>query len=687
MMENSLETWGPVCASVGVAVTGLAATYYLTKMPEPTCIPPVDLDNQSHILQDGSRTSKLVPKDAKYKPLYEDVETFYDIFQRGIKTSGNGPFLGTRSGPNQEYVWLSYQEVYDQSVAFGSWMLEQGIQSRSETVIGIFSQNRAEWVITEKACVAYSLVPVALYDTLGDDAVTFIINQTNMSLIVCDVSEKVNKILKMVSEGENRCVKTIVVMNGIDGVDAELAWKVDVMIVPFQDALKTGCSNLKPVAPPTPEDLALICYTSGTTGNPKGVMITYKQAMAQITGLSIAVFNYRLFNKNDVHLSYLPLAHMYERIGQQCLTLEGARIGFFRGDVKLLLDDLQTLKPTVFFSVPRLLNRIYDKVMAGVKGSKLKVMLFNWAIASKENELKQYVIRRNSIWDKIVFQKIQALFGGRVEYISTGSAPLEAKVLTFFRCALGCMILEAYGQTESVAGLTMGVPGDYHAGAVGPPIPYNYIKLLDAPEYGYFAKDNQGEVCAKGVTISSGYYKDPVKTSETFDKDGWLHTGDIGQWLPNGTLIIIDRKKNLFKLSQGEYVAPEKVELVYIRSSFVAQAFVEGDSLQPYVMSVIVPDEEVLMAWAKSQKITGSFQDLCKSESVKTMILLDIQKIGREAGLKGFELTKDIVVRSELFSVENGLLTPTFKNKRPQLRSFFKNDIAALYKKHQGSSS
>ncbi|XP_060588322.1 long-chain-fatty-acid--CoA ligase 1-like, partial [Ruditapes philippinarum] len=481
-MENILEQWGPLCTSIGVgtAVAGLAATYYVASMPDPNCIPPVDLNDQSYLLEDGSRTSKLVPKGAEYKPLYEGMETFYDVFQRGIKLSGNGPFLGTRSGPNQEYEWLSYQDVYDQSVSLGSWMVSQGMKSEDKTIIGIFSQNRSEWVITEKACSAYSFVPVALYDTLGDDAVTFIMEQTEMPLIVVDLSEKVNKLLQMVSNGRGKSLKTILVMNGLDGVDQELAAKVKIKVVSFKEALEKGKSDLRIVKPPSPDDIAIMCYTSGTTGNPKGVVITYRQAIAQMTMISINDYHYRKFNKDDAHLSYLPLAHMYERIGQQCLTMEGAKIGFFRGDVKLLLDDLQTLKPTVFFSVPRLMNRIYDKVIAGVKASKVKQFLFNWAISSKEKELKQYVIRRNSIWDKIVFKKIQALFGGKVDIVVTGSAPLEAEVLTFFRCALGCAFVEAFGQTESVAAVTMGLVGDWSAGHVGPPLPYTYIKLFDA---------------------------------------------------------------------------------------------------------------------------------------------------------------------------------------------------------------
>ncbi|XP_052805892.1 long-chain-fatty-acid--CoA ligase 5-like isoform X2 [Mya arenaria] len=678
------DSVGMMCASAGAltAIAGAAAVYYMSKMPDPTCIPPIDLNDQSYVLEDGSRCSKLMPKGEllDYKP-HKDVCTLLDVFKQGVKTAADSPFLGTRSGPNREYEWITYQESYDQARWFGSWLLDQGLESgKDNNIIGVFAQNRQEWIISDLGCRCYNLLVVALYETLGHDAIIFVINQTQMPLLVCDSAEKVNKILSLVEEAGIKHVKTLVVMDNNADVNSALATKLGINIVTFQDALEKGKANLKPEAPPSPDDVAIICYTSGTTGNPKGVMTTHRQFLSMVTGVQMIMSSYRVLNKDDVHLSYLPLAHNFERASQQLLYLYGARIGFFSGDIKLLLDDLQTLRPTFFISVPRLLNKIYDKVMSGVSQSKIKSTLLQCGLDAKMRDLRRYVIRKDSIWDKLLFKKVQALFGGRVDILILGSAPMSGKVLDFFRASLGCVMYEAFGQTEAVAAVTMTIPCETLSGMVGPPMPQNFVKLVDSQEQGYFAANNQGEVLVKGGNVASGYYKEPEKTAETFDKDGWLHTGDIGEWLPNGTLKIIDRKKNIFKLAQGEYIAPEKIETVYCRSKFVAQVFVEGNSLQPFAVAIVVPDEEVLLQWACNNGVTGKFQDLCESQSIKQMVLTDIVSVGKAAKLNSLELVKDVFLCPEPFTVENNLLTPTFKNKRPELRKFFKGIVEEMYK-------
>ncbi|POI28059.1 hypothetical protein CIB84_008191, partial [Bambusicola thoracicus] len=326
----------------------------------------------------------------------------------------------------------------------------------------------------------------------------------------------------------------------------------------------------------------------------------------------------------DVLISFLPLAHMFERIVECVVLCHGARIGFFQGDIRLLMDDLKTLQPTVFPVVPRLLNRMFDKIF-GQADTSLKKWMLDFASKRKEAELRSGIIRNNSFWDKVIFRKIQASLGGKVRLMVTGAAPVSASVLTFLRTALGC------------------------------------------------------QVCVKGPNVFLGYLKDPEKTAEALDKDGWLHTGDIGKWLPNGTLKIIDRKKHIFKLAQGEYIAPEKIENVYLRSEALAQVFVHGESLQAFLLAVVVPDPETLCKWAKKKGFEGTYEKLCKNKDVKKHILEDMVRVGKESGLKSFEQVKDIIVHTEMFSIENGLLTPTLKAKRPELRKYFQSEIDELY--------
>jgi long-chain acyl-CoA synthetase len=319
------------------------------------------------------------------------------------------------------------------------------------------------------------------------------------------------------------------------------------------------------------------------------------------------------------------------------MYMMGASVGFYLGDIRRLSDDMKALKPTVTPAVPRLLNRIYDKVQAEVNASCVKKMLFNMAMSAKESEIKRGVLRSNSFWDMLVFRKVQEGMGGRLRLMLVGSAPLAENVLTFMRCALGCLVIEGYGQTECCAPITLTIQGDHVPGHVGPPVACCCVKLIDVPEMEYWAKNNQGEVCVKGTNVFQGYYKDPEKTEETIDEQGWHHTGDVGMWMPNGTLKIIDRRKHIFKLSQGEYIVPEKIENIYIRSQYVSQLYVHGESLKSCIIAIVVPDVDVIKCWASENGIPGTLSVLCNNDDVKQLIQDDMIAWGKEAGLKSFE--------------------------------------------------
>lgn len=665
------------------AVTAAAATYYLATRAEPM-VTAVDLNNQSVILKDGSRCSHFVKDGKQMQSLYDDVRTTYDCFQRGLRVSNDGPCLGARTGPSKEYEWLSYRQVYDRAIAFGSGLLDLGLKASNDEFLGFYSMNRIEYVVAEQASIMFSMVSVPLYDTLGTTACSFIINQIGITHVVCDKVSKAKTLLDSVETTPS--LKCIILIEEVTDELKELAAAAKIDIEEFSVVESKGKANQREPKPPVPTDLATICYTSGTTGDPKGVMLSHQNLISNMSAVAYTALKGVTVTPQDVHLSYLPMAHVFERGMQIVAFMHGAQIGFSRGDVKLLTEDLQALKPTIFITVPRLLNRIYDKILSSVQGSKLKSTLLNMALHAKTNEVKRGVVRRDSIWDQLVFKKVQQTVGGRVKIIITGSAPLGGKVLDFVRAAFGCLVLEGYGQTEAAAGITFNVPGETEAGHVGCPLPCNLVKVVDVPEMDYYATDGKGEICAKGDNVFVGYYKNPEKTAETKDDDGWLHTGDIGEWLPNGALRIIDRKKNIFKLAQGEYVAAEKIENVYMRSEFVAQAFVEGDSSKPYLMGVMVPDIEVVPAWAEKEGLPTKMDELCTCQKLKDVILQDIISVGKSMGLKSFEQVKDIHLHSEPFSMDNNLLTPTFKNKRPNLRKFFKPHITELYEKHEATS-
>ncbi|XP_070693585.1 long-chain-fatty-acid--CoA ligase 1-like [Pempheris klunzingeri] len=666
----------PVLVSMGAMAA--ATTYYLATRPK--ALPPIcDLHMQSVEVPGGelARRSVLLNSDGHLTHYYDDAKTMYEFFLRGARVSNNGPCLGSRK-PKQPYEWMSYREVMERTENLGSAFLHKGHSKATDSHIGIFSQNRPEWTITELACYTYSLVSVPLYDTLGTEAIIYVIDKAAVSTIVCDVVDKVNLVLDCVKDREHT-VKTIVLMETPSADLVSRGQQAGIHILSLHEMEAIGKANHHQPVPPRPEDMAVICFTSGTTGNPKGAMLTHGNIVSNCSAFIKITEVCCPLSPRDVHISFLPLAHMFERVVQGVMIVHGARIGFFQGDIRLLSDDLSTLKPTVFPVVPRLLNRMYDKIF-GQANTSLKRWLLGFAYRRKESEMMKGIVRRDSIWDRLIFRKVQASLGGRVRLMLTGAAPISPTVLTFLRAAIGCQFYEGYGQTECTAGCTLTVPGDLKAGHVGAPLPCNSIKLVDVPEMNYLAVKGEGEVCVKGPNVFQGYLNDPEKTLETIDADGWLHTGDIGKWLPNGTLKIVDRKKHIFKLAQGEYIAPEKIENVYTRSDAAAQVFVHGDSLQACLVAVVVPDPDFLSGWTKrTLGLEGSYQELCGRADVKAAILEDMVRLGKEGGLKSFEQVKAIYIHPELFSIESGLLTPTLKAKRNEMRQYFRSQIDELY--------
>ncbi|XP_075852120.1 long-chain-fatty-acid--CoA ligase 6 isoform X1 [Microcebus murinus] len=667
-------------ATTLVSVGALAAllAYWFTHRPK-ALQPPCDLLMQSEELEDGhgARRSVIASSPQLLTHYYDDARTMYQVFRRGLSISGNGPCLGFRK-PKQPYQWLSYQEVADRAEFLGSGLLQHNCRACTDQFIGVFAQNRPEWIIAELACYTYSMVVVPLYDTLGPGAIRYIINTADISTVVVDRPQKAALLLEHVERKETPGLKLIVLMEPFEEALRERGRQCGVALKSMQAVEDCGQEHRRVPVPPQPEDLSIVCFTSGTTGNPKGAMLTHGNVVADFSGFLKVTEKVIFPRQDDVLISFLPLAHMFERVIQSVVYCHGGRVGFFQGDIRLLSEDMQALCPTIFPVVPRLLNRMYDKIFSQAN-TPVKRWLLEFAAKRKQAEVRSGIIRNDSIWDELFFNKIQASLGGCVRMIVTGAAPASPTVLGFLRAALGCQVYEGYGQTECTAGCTFTTPGDWTSGHVGAPLPCNHIKLVDVEELNYWASEGEGEICVRGPNVFKGYLKDEDRTKEALDSDGWLHTGDIGKWLPTGTLKIIDRKKHIFKLAQGEYVAPEKIENIYIRSQPVAQVYVHGDSLKAFLVGIVVPDPEVMPSWAQKKGIEGTYGELCTNQDLKKAILEDMVRLGKESGLHSFEQVKAIHIHSDMFSVQNGLLTPTLKAKRPELRQYFKKQIEELY--------
>uniref|UniRef100_A0A8C9AN97 Arachidonate--CoA ligase n=1 Tax=Prolemur simus TaxID=1328070 RepID=A0A8C9AN97_PROSS len=668
----------PATTLVSVGALAAVLAYWLTHRPK-ALQPPCDLLVQSEELEDGdgARRSVITRGPQLLTHYYDDARTMYQVFRRGLSISGNGPCLGFRK-PKQPYQWLSYQEVADRAEFLGSGLLQHNCKACTDQFVGVFAQNRPEWIIAELACYTYSMVVVPLYDTLGPGAIRYIINTADISTVIVDKPQKAALLLEHVERRETPGLRLIILMEPFEEALRERGEKSGVAVKSMQAVEDCGQENRRvPVvtALGLPADLPS-CFLS--TGNPKGAMLTHGNVVADFSGFLKVTESQWAPTCVDVHISYLPLAHMFERMVQSVVYCHGGRVGFFQGDIRLLSDDMQALRPTIFPVVPRLLNRMYDKIFSQA-GTALRRWLLEFAARRKQAEVRSGIIRNDSIWDELFFNKIQASLGGCVRMIVTGAAPASPTVLGFLRAALGCQVYEGYGQTECTAGCTFTTPGDWTSGHVGAPLPCNHIKLVDVEELSYWACRGEGEICVRGPNVFKGYLKDEDRTKEALDSDGWLHTGDIGKWLPTGTLKIIDRKKHIFKLAQGEYVAPEKIENIYSRSQPVAQVYVHGDSLKAFLVGIVVPDPEVLPSWAQKRGIEGTYAELCTNQDVKRAILDDMVRLGRESGLHSFEQVKAIHIHCDMFSVQNGLLTPTLKAKRPELREYFKKQIEELY--------
>lgn len=612
---------------------------------------------------------------ARY-PHQPDIGTLHDNLEYAIDTFRDYKYLGTRVRPDGtvgEYKWMTYGEVGTSRLAVGSGLIYYDIHKGAS--IGLYFINRPEWIVVDHACSAYSYVSVPLYDTLGPDAVSYIVNHASVQVIFC-VPQTLSSLLSFLSEMPS--VRLIVVVGGIED-SIPVVSSTGVKIITYSKLHDQGHNNLQPFSPPKPEDVATICYTSGTTGTPKGAVLTHANLIANSAGSSLGV----KFYPSDTYISYLPLAHIYERVNQISLAHFGVAVGFYQGDNLKLMDDMAVLRPTLFASVPRLYNRIYAGITNAVKQSGgLREKLFNAAYNAKVQAISNGKAP-SPMWDRLVFNKIRAKLGGRVRFMSSGASPLSPDVMDFLRVCFGGQVVEGYGMTETSCVISMMEEGDNLTGHVGSPNPSCEIKLVDVPEMNYTSDDQpypRGEICVRGPTIFQGYYKDDLQTKEVIDGDGWLHTGDIGLWLPGGRLKIIDRKKNIFKLTQGEYIAPEKIENVYAKCKFVAQCFVYGDSFNSCLVAIVAVEPDILKAWAESEGIKyEDLSQLCADPRAKAAVLADMDAVGKQAQLRGFEFAKAVTLVLEPFTMENGLLTPTFKIKRPQAKAYYAKAIADMY--------
>lgn len=623
-------------------------------------------------------------RDGFPKPI-EGMESCWDVFRLAVEKYPGNRMLGHReivNGKAGKYVWLTYKEVYDKVMKVGNSIRSCGVNEGGRC--GIYGANSAEWIMSMEACNAHGLYCVPLYDSLGAGAVEFIICHSELSIVFVE-EKKIPEVLKTFPN-TTEYLKTIVSFGKVTPEQREEVEKFGLAIYSWEEFLQLGDDKKFELPLTKKNDICTIMYTSGTTGDPKGVMISNESIVTLIAGVKrlLQSVNEEL-NEKDVFLSYLPLAHIFDRVIEELFISHGASIGFWRGDVKLLVEDIGELKPTIFCAVPRVLDRIYSGLKQKISaGGLLRNTLFNIAYKYKQYNLWKgfKTIEAAPICDKIVFGKVKQGLGGNVRLILSGAAPLSTHVEAYLRVVTCAHVLQGYGLTETCAGTFVSLPNEISMlGTVGPPVPNVDVCLESVPEMGYDALSStpRGEICIRGKTLFSGYYKREDLTKEVL-VDGWFHTGDIGEWQPDGSMKIIDRKKNIFKLSQGEYVAVENLENIYGLVSDIDSIWIYGNSFESFLVAVANPNQQALERWAKENNISGDFDSLCENPKAKEYILGELSKIGKEKKLKGFEFVKAVHLDPVPFDMERDLITPTYKKKRPQLLKYYQNVIDKMYK-------
>ncbi|KAK8630842.1 hypothetical protein V6N13_079613 [Hibiscus sabdariffa] len=595
-----------------------------------------------------------------YPPPDPEMSTTWTLFSSSAEKYAGNRMLGWRKivdakvGP---YIWKTYKEVYDEVLHVGSALRASGAEPGCR--VGIYGANCPQWIMAMEACGAHGLVCVPLYDTLGPGAVNFIIDHAEVDFVfVQDI--KVKELLNPNCISAQQ-LKAMVCFTSLTEEDNAKASQMGIKTYSWTEFLHTGKENPQDISPPQPFDICTIMYTSGTSGDPKGVVLTHETMATFVYGVDLFMDQFEdKMTVDDVYLSFLPLAHILDRMIEEYFFHKGASVGYYHGFIRVVgiqkaLQELNPLRKWVF-------DALYKHKLSWMnRGYKHKYA--------------------SPLADLLAFRKVKAKLGGRLRLLLSGGAPLSSEVEEFLRVTCCCFVVQGYGLTETCGACTIGFPDEMcFVGAVGSPAVYNELRLEEVPDMGYDPLGNPpcGEVCVRGKTIFSEYYKNPELTRESF-KDGWFHTGDIGEMLPNGVVKIIDRKKNLIKLSQGEYVALEHLENVYGVTPIVDDVWVYGNSFKSMLVSVVVLHEENVKKWADLNGYTASVSELCSLSKLQNHVLSELKSTAEKNKMRGFEYIKGVILEAQPFDMERDLVTATLKKKRNNLLKYYQAETDALY--------
>lgn len=601
--------------------------------------------------------------------MFVQVTNHYSALNTALDRGDSSKFVYMRK-VGKEYVGMTYDELRELTENFAAGLRTLGV-GRGDKV-GIVSENRIEWVVSDFAIIGMGGIDVPIFPTMTSAQESYIFNHCEAKIIIVSNKFQLNKLLKV--RNELTKLEHIIVMND----DVELD---EPNVLKFADVVRSGAASMAQAerrawfesecASSTPDDLVTLIYTSGTTGNPKGVMLTNTNLVSNVEGSSDAID----IGDKDLLLSFLPLCHAYERTtGYYTLFACHATVAF-AVSIETVAENMKEVRPTYMTAVPRLFERIHGRIVTAIeKDTPAKQKIFHWAIGVGKKYVgltlagkkpSPVLSAQYAAANRLVFGKIRERTGGRLRAFISGGAALPKDLAEFFYAA-GITVLEGYGLTESSPVLTVTRAAAPAIGTVGKPLFNVQIKIAE-----------DGEILAKGPNIMRGYLHDEEATKAVINDEGWLHTGDIGVINPAGNLVITDRKKNIFVSSGGKNIAPQPIENTLTQSRFIDQIVLLGDKRE-YCTALIVPDFEYVKEYATMNGL--SYPDtysLLQSDALLQAIQRDVDAL--QANFAKFEKVRKFTLMERAFTVEDGEITPKLNVRRHVVEKKFSDKIEKMY--------
>ncbi|MDE0315609.1 MAG: long-chain fatty acid--CoA ligase [Candidatus Poribacteria bacterium] len=586
--------------------------------------------------------------------------TLISMFEQSVQNYGNKPALAHKP-KGGTYQDISYAELGESVDAFNKGLSALGVQKGDR--VAILSENRPEWAISDFGILKAGAVNVPMFSTLTAAQVAYILNDSGAKIICVSTKDQLEKVIAIRDEVSS--LEQIVIYD-------EMKDEVPTGVSQFVDVCNQGKETDSPIESNTNEnEIATIIYTSGTTGNPKGVMLTHANFLSNFKACKSLID----VSETDVLLSFLPLSHVFERLGGHYVPLfSGAKIAYAESTFTVA-QNMQEVSPTVMLSVPRLYETMHDRVLRAVQaGSSLKQKIFHWgvsvgsAVSSKiqQGEKPSVLLQlKQNIADKLVFAKLKAATGGQLRFFVSGGAALPKSIAEFFHAA-GILILEGYGLTETSPVISMNHPAKWKFGTVGAPVPGVEVQIAE-----------DGEILTRGPHVMKGYFNNEDATAEVIDGEDWFHTGDIGIIDDDGFIKITDRKKNIIVLSNGKNVAPQPIESQLVQSPFIDQIMLVGNE-RKNVAALIVPNFDALKSWASENDVDASdIPDMLKTREVQQLMQSEIRE--RLTDFADFEQVRRFALLEKEFSQEEDEMTPTLKLKRNVIIEKYGDMIEGMY--------